>query len=170
MHAKRATSTKKSSAKKPATPRATPRARGRDDSRGPSTAGRGVSTGSVRSYRSATSVGSSRSARDANPDSRSVGSEHEEVATALRGRHRVQKIVSDRAKEREDRTLNQLADYGSDDDKTSGLKGAKVEDEHVLTAENILRTSPVYDLHRTIMSASEVSVCTFQLRIIPIMR
>lgn len=68
------------------------------------------------------------------------------------------KIVEERAREKQDLTLIQLADYGSDDEKKGSMSGGKPgpEDEHVLTAENILRTSPVYDLHRTIMAGTEV--------------
>jgi hypothetical protein len=77
----------------------------------------------------------------------------------MRARDRVNKIVEERAREKEDLTLIQLADYGSDDEKKGPVAGGKPgpEDEHVLTAENILRTSPVYDLHRTIMAGTEVS-------------
>lgn len=92
---------------------------------------------------------------------RASSSGRDELAAAMAGRQRVDRIVSERALERDDRTMAQLADYGSDDDKRSSQRSsgpAKPDDEHVLTAENILRTSPVYDLHRTVMAGAEVGL------------
>lgn len=83
------------------------------------------------------------------------------MSIALKGRARVNRLLSERAKEREDPTLAQLADYGSDEEREGREGSARPqaqgqEEEHILTAENILRTSPVYDLHRTIMTGAEV--------------
>lgn len=52
---------------------------------------------------------------------------------------------------------HRVADYGSDDERPGKHAHALEEEEHALTAESILQTSPVYELHRIMMEAAVVS-------------